>query len=221
MENNLKALRLAANLTQQQLGNMCAPPLKHVYISRYENGKVAMSGHILIKLSNALNLTPSALLGYGEVIESNTTPATTSMYFDVTREELLELLADYEQGSSLRSLAIKAGISYVALIDFKRGKSTMLGDKNLRAIMRFLRPQPIQAHSSTITIRYAAEWAMEYVETLPASARRHLTARKFGEFVALVCEVLNEQAAKQAGKLERLSPLVMDAILSKASHLNQ
>ncbi len=65
------------------------------------------------------------------------------MYFDVTREELLTLLEKYEQEHSLRSLATKASVSYSSLIDFKRKKSEMLGDKNLRAVMRILRPASV------------------------------------------------------------------------------
>ena len=65
----------------------------------------------------------------------------SAMYFDVTREELLNLISAYEAENSLRSLSTKAGISYAALVDFKRGKSSMLGDKNLRAVMSILRPQ--------------------------------------------------------------------------------
>lgn len=83
----------------------------------------------------------------------------------------------------------------------------------------FLGKAPENKDTTTvhITMRFAAEWAMEYVETLPASARKNLTARKFAEFFLLLHEVLNEQAAEQVGNPTRPSPLVMDAILSKAS----
>lgn len=67
---------------------------------------------------------------------------TGRMYFDVTRDELLGLIAEYEKSNSLRSLSTVAEITYGSLVDFKRGKSEMLGDKNLRAVMGILRPEP-------------------------------------------------------------------------------
>jgi len=81
------------------------------------------------------------------------------MYFDVTREELLELLVSYEKEASLRSLAIKAGISYAALVDFKRGKSHLLGDKNLRAVMGVLRPQSVQESRTVPIVGYVGAGA--------------------------------------------------------------
>jgi hypothetical protein len=73
-----------------------------------------------------------------------------TMYYDITREELLRLVSEYEVNNSLRSLSTKAGITYQSLIDFKRGKAQLLGDKNLRLTMDILDPEK-SAGNSTIS----------------------------------------------------------------------
>lgn len=92
---------------------------------------------------------------------------SSRMYFDVTREELLELIATYELENSLRSLATKSKASYEALIDFKRGKATMLGDKNLRKVMAVLRPEAVLHTSKMIKIvgHVAADSEIIYTTT--------------------------------------------------------
>lgn len=150
-----------------------------------------------------LPLSSSGISHHGNF---HVTVDNTVMYFDVSREELLELLAAYEKAASLRSLATKAGISYPALVDFKRGKSQMLGDKNLRAVMKILRPQNDGISQTVPIVGYVGAGA----EVFPIDD--HVKGNGFAE---VECpSMLNAQKAIALEvRGESMEPLISDGFL--------
>lgn len=59
--NELKKLRIAAGLTQEELGAACVPPMLASAIGRYESGGAMPRRGTIVRLAKALNVDPSAL----------------------------------------------------------------------------------------------------------------------------------------------------------------
>ena len=58
----LREFRLAAGMTQTQLGTAVVPPIPTPHVSRYESGKRLPTWEIVIRFAKALGVTPDAFL---------------------------------------------------------------------------------------------------------------------------------------------------------------
>jgi transcriptional regulator with XRE-family HTH domain len=64
MPENLRLLRLRANLSQRALGRVCDPPLAQETVSLYERGmRVPPGTDHVARLARALGVTPEVLTG--------------------------------------------------------------------------------------------------------------------------------------------------------------
>ena len=93
--NRLKALRLAKNLTQQQLAYKIG--LVKGSISAYEQSAKYPSIEILIKLCNLFNVSADYLLGLSDCMESKMSTLT-----DEQVQIIMRLIAEFEQYNNLR-----------------------------------------------------------------------------------------------------------------------
>ncbi len=84
---NIKNFRIALNMTQDELAKKVGYADKGM-ISRVENGKIDLSQSLIVKFADALNVTPSQLMGYDQ-FESATDPETIA--------KAMELYKKYEK----------------------------------------------------------------------------------------------------------------------------
>ncbi|MCD7956091.1 MAG: helix-turn-helix domain-containing protein [Lachnospiraceae bacterium] len=62
MNTKIKKIRIAKGLTQQQLGDLCDPPVAGANIRKYENGKQTPKLSTLQKIAAALGVSPFDLI---------------------------------------------------------------------------------------------------------------------------------------------------------------
>jgi transcriptional regulator with XRE-family HTH domain len=99
---NIKELRIANNMNQDELAKKVGYADKGM-ISRIENGKVDLSQSQIIKIAEALRVTPGQLMGY----DANNRPAAKPIS-SIDMDRALDFYDRYEHASPEIRLAIEA-----------------------------------------------------------------------------------------------------------------
>lgn len=139
--NTIKELRTEAGMTQEELGMLLN--VQNAAVSKYESGKVPLTGDTLLKLSKIFNVSTDYLLG---AEEGNTMIggkiAELRKACDMSQKELANKLSIspstvgmYEQGrrepdlETVKKIASLFGVTTDYLLGLAKGGNTMLGKR--------------------------------------------------------------------------------------------
>jgi len=93
MGNRIRELRIKAELTQEQLGDMVG--LQKSAIAKYENGKTEnMKRSVIQKMANALGVSPAYLMGFEDDTPYYIDPEAAELAKEIANREDLRILFD-------------------------------------------------------------------------------------------------------------------------------
>lgn len=93
MGKRIRELRLAADLTQEQLGDMVG--LQKSAIAKYENGKTEnMKRSVIQKMADVLGVSPAYLMGFEEDVPYYLDPDAAELAKEIANRDELRVLFD-------------------------------------------------------------------------------------------------------------------------------
>lgn len=122
--NRLKSLREQAGMTQSELGKLLN--VKDAAISKYESGRVPLTGETLLRLSKIFNVSIDYLLGKDPCPNNDNTSGKNFFFFFFDEENLLQ---------NIFSERIRAALANMGLSEDDFKKQISLGAEKAEALL--------------------------------------------------------------------------------------
>ena len=105
MGNRIRDLRIAAGLTQEQLGEKVG--LQKSAIAKYENGKTEnMKRSVIQKMAEVLGVSPAYLMGFEEDTPYYIDPEAAELAMEIANRKDLRILFDATRDISAEEMAV-------------------------------------------------------------------------------------------------------------------
>lgn len=105
MGRRIKALRIAAGYTQEQLGDLVG--LQKSAIAKYENGKTEnMKRSVIQKMAEVLGVSPSYLMGFEDDVPYYLDPDAAEYAKEIANRDDLKVLFDATRNVSKEDLEV-------------------------------------------------------------------------------------------------------------------